>query len=35
MKIAVDKSILFGYEAFSEFGNVKVIDGRNLINDEI
>jgi hypothetical protein len=28
MKIAVEENII-GYEAFSEFGSVKTIDGRN------
>jgi erythronate-4-phosphate dehydrogenase len=35
MNITVDKNILFGEEAFGQFGKVTVVDGRNLTNGDL
>ncbi len=35
INIAVDKNILFGAEAFGQFGRVAIVDGRNLTKEEL
>ncbi len=35
MNLVVDENISFGQEAFSQFGNVKLLHGRKIINEEL
>jgi len=35
MNIVVDENISFGLEAFSQFGNVKLLHGRKITNEEL
>ena len=35
MKLVIDENIVYASEAFSSFGNMKLINGRSLVNEDI